>query len=743
MMTRAALVFALLLCACPPPPIECINGDEETCDAGSAPPDFCDSREDAIQDTVHCQLVVNDANGTERKSDVYISRLLDGGVDKDWYVAQMPTLTARSLLHVNGGYAGVQGTGVNFSMTVLKELADGGLFSIGSGIDKHGNASPKAIDLVVPFSESGARLFVLASDDATGAQTKVDNRTPYSVFVQVRDNPDSNEPNDTTPTVIPLTPGTAGASQGNTSGYLATNDDLDVYSFTVPAGGRKIIYIHLTGPMTSPPPTPLFGRLAYELFDPGMQQISTGQMDNDGLPIDLAIANLAAKDGVYTLKVHGYKAPNTTVVVKGDLTLKYDVAVQLLPDLDTNEPNDSFQTAKAVNPPPNSRTTLTGKLSYVPDEEWFHVTLSSRSAPSVLRWKMTVAETGGRFPPLSGVPARQLRVGSQVTLGPDTKASCVTNSTVCPKGFEDATGNQGLLVQDYCNNTSPTQCLLVQRNETPKFDKLKNMVGALPVQPNVNTELYFVFRDQGSRQIKYADDRDWTLELEWADDADEQSRVAGPTQVTLGGAPTASKGVLSFGYGKVLDPFDLTTGGGVRGPDDYDAWETDKDLFEFSYGGVMGDQNWTIEWELAHVDAGTVLPADIALELSFCTGAGPGVDGGLCAGEDRRIFAYSGSSLTPWYLPRSFGNATVLFDRKDVAGSTIITAKPVGCWCINSGRVGGGRFFANVAGINRLTNDPLYYTVRQSISPYPGSYTGSDGGPATCPVVDAGCGFAR
>jgi hypothetical protein len=745
-LPRACLGLSLFLFACPTPVVECIEGDEPTCDAGALPPDFCNTRQEADEDVANCHLTVNDAMGTERKTDIFISRLADGGIDKDWYLATMPALTPRSLLHLNAGYAGgVAQTAVNFALTVLRDQPDGGMVAIANGVDRHGTAAPKAVDLVVPFSESGTKLYLLVGDEASGTQLRVDNRNPYSVFVQVRENPDLNEPNDTMPTLIPLA--AAGENQqGSTSGYLATNDDVDVYSFSVATAGQ-IIYLHLTGPNSRPLPTPAFGRLAYTMYDPMNQPIAADEMANDGLAIDLATARKAQMTGTYTVHVRGYREQNSTAAIKGDLTLKYDVSVVLLPEKDLNEPNDAFAQAKAQTLTPNASAQLVGRLSYVPDDEWFVLTLPSRPVPSVLRWTTTVAMGGGRFAPLTGVPTRQFRVMSRVTEGAtaqDKQKACSDSQTACPKGYDDSSGESALLVKDLCRITNPTQCLLAQRTEHPKFANLKNHVGALPIEPNKATELYLVLRDEGQGRAKYADDREWHIDLQWNDDADEASRVGGPTQVTLSTGLTPAPGVLSFGHGRVLDPFDLNSGDGVRAPLDYDAFETDKDLFQFNFGTATGEQTWAIEWELTNLDGGTTPPAELALELSLCTGTGPVPDGGLCAGENRRPpFAYTGDRLSPWYLPPSFGNAQVLFDRRVQGNSTIFSARAAGCWCLNGPRIASGKMFANVASVNRVSNEPLRYEVRQSINPYPGMYTERDGGSATCPIVDAGCGFAR
>lgn len=737
---RAAtsLLSLSLLTACPTPPVECIEGDEDVCDAGTLPPDFCDSPEEAETDSTNCHLAVASGGAMmTRKQGVYLSRLLDGGVDRDWYFAQLPALTPRSLLHVNGGYQ-VPQTAVNFTLNVLKAAGDGGFASVVTGIDRHGAAAPKPVDLVLPFSESNARLFVLVSDEG-GAQVRVDNRNAYSVGIEVLDNPDVNEPNDTAPTAIALAPQGA-IQQGQQTGYLATNDDVDLYSFSLTATGRQIIYLRITGPDPHPmnPPPPY--RLAYTLYDPGDRPISEGAMDNAFLPIDLKTARLAPMTGTYKVKVSGYREPNSTAVIPGDLRVQYQVSVQLLPDLDTQEPNDGATTARAVTLSPNASRSLTGKIAYVADEEWFLLTLPARSTPSTLRYRLRVAGSGGRFEPLSGVPTRQLRVFTRVTTGAtaqDRRQNCRANATLCPKGYDDPTSDQADLVGSLCDAFDPPLCLWAQRNEEPQFAMLKNHVGALPVAANEAQEFLLMLRDERL----YADDRDWTIDVEWRDDADEASRAGGPTAVALSGTTATASGELSFGHGKLLE-LDVNDGDGVRGPNDYDAYTTDEDLFRFDFGGASGDQGWEYSWELQHPDGGSRPPGDITLELTFCQG-GPAPDGGLCTGAQRRVLAYSGDRLTPWYQPASFSNAQVLFSKSSTATSTTFTALPVGCWCFSADRTAAGSFYANVVGVDRVSNEPIRYQVRQRLVTYPGAYSTPDGGGGTCPVADGGCGFAR
>lgn len=740
-MRTASLVFvaavSLLFTACPENTDPCLENPDE-CDAGGLPPDFCNSQEEAESDSTNCHLTVT-TGGAEpaRKTGVYLSRLADGGVDNDWYFAQLPALTERSLLHVNGGYQ-VPQTAVTFGLNVLKQGANGPV-TIVNGIDNHGASAPRPVDLIIPFSESNAKLWVLVNDQGSGTQLHVDNRNTYSVYVEVLENPDLNEPNDTQATPLAFTT-MNGLPTASTSGYLATTNDLDTFSFDVPTGARKIVYLHLgeTGEHPTNPPPPY--RLAYTLLAPDGTAVSEGVMDNSTLPIDLSTARLVTA-GTYTLKVQGYVDPtDPNPKIAGDLRVQYTVTVQLLDDVDALEPNDTAATAHPVTISPNGKTTLTGKLSYVADEEWFALSLAARGTPSTLRYKLTVADTGGRFPPLTVTPARELRFTRPVTTGAtteDRRVACKTDRTVCPHS-EDDTG----LVNELCQVTDPPLCLQAQRLEdNPRMAKLHNFVGALLVPANAATTLYASLRDEGLGLSKYADDRDWTLELEWVDDADEAARAGGAQAVTLSAAPSTVSGELTFGYGRELDPDWDKTDDGIRGLSDYDIIPTDKDLFELDLSGATGAQSWDLSWQLDKPDGGAEPPGSLAFEFTFCSAPGSQGDGGLCVGEQRRIFAYNDASLTPWYLNQSVANGRMLFTRSDTMTTTTITVAPVTCACLSDRRVAAGVLFANVGAVHRLSNAPMRYRITQAITPYPGGSFTVDGGAFSCPVTDAGCDF--
>ncbi len=265
---------------------------------------------------------------------------------------------------------------------------------------------------------------------------------------------------------------------------------------------------------------------------------------------------------------------------------------------------------------------------------------------------------------------------------------------------------------------------------------------ATPVPANQATEFYILFRDEGRGRVKYADDRDWTITLSWQDDADEAARLGGPTVSTLGASTSEATGALTYGYGRLLniDLSDPPLGQGIRGPEDYDAFDTDEDLFQFNVSGST-DQAWQLQWIIDHGDGGT--PAgDVAFEFTFC-GSGAAGDGGLCGGAQRRIFAWTDRNLSPWYLPPTLQYSTMLISKQTQGNSTVVTVEPVACQCLSASRVAAGRFYASVLAVDRTANHPINYRVRQSVSAYPSTFIGDGGATVSCPVVDAGCGFAR
>jgi hypothetical protein len=129
-------------------------------------------------------------------------------------------------------------------------------------------------------------------------------------------------------------------------------------------------------------------------------------------------------------------------------------------------------------------------------------------------------------------------------------------------------------------------------------------------------------------------------------------------------------------------------------------------------------------------------PGDLGLEVTLCGSPTPSVDGGLCGAERRFIFGATLTGTTPWYLTQTNGSQRILFTKTVTQATTTLTATSAGCNCFAGAQaVASGKFFINVAGVNRVANDPIEYRLQQSVAPYPN-------GNVLCPVTDGGCQFA-
>ncbi|HSP78358.1 MAG TPA: cell-cell cohesion protein MtsF, partial [Myxococcaceae bacterium] len=200
----------LVLAACPSP-------GPGSPDAGSQEiPDLCDTAEEALTSS-ECELVLG----------ATLERYISVPGDKDWYSVRMPaTLGPRALLRVQAGYA-VQSTAVNLSVSLLRE--DGQQAVAERQVDAHGQGAPRPVEIIIPFSEPGARLLLLLGDEpAIPSRPAFDTRAPYFLKVEVLENPDANEPNDTTPTPLALAD-QGGVLLGSATGYLATKGDVDQF----------------------------------------------------------------------------------------------------------------------------------------------------------------------------------------------------------------------------------------------------------------------------------------------------------------------------------------------------------------------------------------------------------------------------------------------------------------------------------------------------------------------------------
>lgn len=740
-LARAALFVAaalLALSACPPTAPEC-DPEIDDCFDGGVPDDACNSAAEALANA-ECVLAANTARSA------YIGPPDGGKPDNDWYLLNLPSLTPRSLLHVTGGYA-AENTAVNLAVSVFN---DTGTMSLQRKVDAHDQGAPRPVDIIFPYSMGNSKLLLLVADSQTSPQPRFDTRSQYQVKWETLENPDGNEPNDTTPTDIAL-PGSP--PTGSKTAALATDNDVDLYQFdspTVSATNRKIVYVHITAPVDVMKPPPF--DVSFTLFDPKGVPVAEGKVANRFKAVDLATAKLATGDpGKYKLEVKGYRVANDPTVIPGDLNLQYTVTVQILDDLDTNEGNDTRAAAesKATGLTPGQSLNLTGRLSYVPDPEWFVFNVSG-TVPAVLHVRATVSAAAGRFAPISDRVDRQLRIFKAITTGAtasDRVTACKNDNALCPKGYEGSDTSRQL-VEALCATDDPAPCLYAERNEFAGFDNLRNFEARVPV--TAAGKYYVLFQDDGNN---FADDKTWSLEVSLDADPDDATRAGLPFQtqvssVSSGSFPTPPtsgqvSGVLSFGYGRVLNN-QPDHGEGARTPTDYDAVPTDFDRFEFDFpGGTTGDQSWSLGWDVIH-DGGSAA-GDLTLEVEFCDSTRPApTDGGQCA-IVMRALAYQEGRIAPWY-GKGLSDRTVIWDKASATNQTTVTATPAGCFCFEPRFTAAGKYFVRVGAVDRVRQDPIGYRLRQGIASYPQTYAGDGGAQVSCPAVatdgGGGCRFS-
>ncbi|RKH70604.1 hypothetical protein D7X96_11270 [Corallococcus interemptor] len=761
------LPLALLLLAA------CSSEGDDTPDAGTGVvEDLCNSREEALSNA-DCEL----KPGTPVERFLALTGDVKAG-DEDWYSIRIPAnANARTLVHVTGTYL-ASSTPVNLSVSVLEKDKS---TSLVAKSDQHGAGAPQPVDIILPYGTPDTQLIVVVRDAPTNpARPNYDARNRYRLTVELLENPDTNEPNDVTPTPIALS--AQGAVQvGNAQGYLATDNDVDRFSFPLTAG--KIVYVRLTAPDQGFAPN---YRLSYELLRPnGTDKESEGNVRPKVHPGVIATARKvqATLAGTWTLVVKGYRGTNDPVPA-GDLRQPYTVEVRVVDEADANDQssgNDAYAQAFARDlvGSPGTSTSFTGRLGYVGDQDWYALRLPAYAKPSVLRYRLVEVATTPRFDPLpvelGRLADRQVRVFTTVStsITAENRATCTNDAAVCPRDvreFPDAPS----LVQTYCNNKDAVLCLQSLREEADpaRFPGLSNFQGALPVPTHTGTAAYH-FVVQGGNG--WADDRDYRLEVSWADDdAEEVAAYSGGVEQerakTLNGvgagnlpvpgsATFEAKGQLSYGHGR-LRGNDRATGLGVRGPTDYDAVPSDTDTFQYQLPTLSApeDAAWLVQWDVENLpDGGT--PHGLALDLTFCDGNT--TDGGTqtctpvttTSTGGALTLAYSSSVMRAWHTSASapLSSYQALYQLEKTPTTTRVTVAPYACSCLERRFIKGGTLKVAVSATERTDYTPVGYTLRTAYGDYPRSYTAADGGsPTSCPAPSqdggtwvGGCQFTR
>jgi hypothetical protein len=746
------------------------GGDDDAADAGTAPvEDLCNSREEALSNP-ECEL----------KPGEPLERFLAqaGEVragDQDWYRIVLPADTsARTLLNVNGFYRAAS-TAVNLSITVLEPQAGGTDKALVKKEDKHGQGAPRPVDMVLPLREDlkGKTLLVLVQDAPdVASRPNFDAKSKYQLTVQIATNPDTHEPNDVPTAATPVTLASeAGQLVGTSSGYLATDNDVDHYTFDLAAG--KVAYVRVLAPDQQFVPN---WRLSYELRRPGFtEKEDEGQVPPQAHPGELATARKVKNAGTWTLVVKGYRGTDNRETAFGDLRQRYDVEVRVMDEGDPQDAsgsgNDTVQTATARSlegATPGAAaaaTSFTGRIGYKADRDWYQLRLPAFSAPTVLRYRVVPLGTGGRFPPLPGRPDRLVQVFTLVSLSTGTlndwRTACLSNAAVCPKGFSEAPDARQL-VEGYCTRAElpAPMCTHSYREEVEatnsRFSNLSNFQGRIPVPAHSSAvSYYFTVQDDGTN---WADDRDYRLEVAWEpEDADEVARQSAgqetPVQRNLAStiafpappdtAEFSVTGKLSHGFGRLRDGNDRVTGRGVRGPADYDAVPSDVDSYQFQLPSVDApeDRAWLVQWEVQKLaDGGT--PHGLALDLTFCNGDAPDAGNGcvpVTAGSrgGALTLGYRSDALRAWHTPSnaSLSSLQPQYTLEERPNSTVITLAPYACGCLERRFIRGGTMRVDVTASERTDYEPLNYTLRTGYGDYPKSYTVDGGAGVSCPAV--------
>jgi len=721
----------------------CKDGSTDQQDAGGPPPNNCSTQAAALANTV-CQLVLGQT----------VTDYIRAPNDQVWYIIQMPaSVDPRTLVQVTAGYS-APSTPVNLGVNLLDGSSG---TSLGRLVDNHAQGAPRPVNFIVRYSVANGKLFVLLSDQSIG-RPNYDVRNQFTLTSQGVIDPDPNHPNNIIPTPITLTD-SGGVLSGANFGYLSTTNEVDKFSVTVdPFSGRKIIYVHVGAGVYNPPVPYLLG---YAVFDPDGIKIAEDHVANEFLAPNMATARLA-KAGTYTIVIQGWRPADSTADVPGDLRARFDVNVEVMADVDANEPNDTIDqsTVRALSLGGNA--TLVGRLSYVADNDWYAFDLPANANPTVLHYSLVSLSSGGRFPPIPKpflqTLAREVRVFTQVS----DAYTCRTDNSVCPKGYEMFNNPWAqLMVEGFCQGT-PSLCLRSAREESVNFANLKNFEGVLNVPPHGSTMRFFiVVRDQ---QDNWADDKDYQLSVDWLSDNDESSFYVGGVkqpkvytlaQDTTGGFPvpppsaTYLKGTLSYGYGR-WSLNQVQNGQGVRAEQDYDGIISDTDRYELDFPGGLTpplDRSWELKWRVGAQGSGAG-SYDLALELQFCDGYAP--DGGTsCVVVDRSsrgsklVLSYNPASIAAWHNPS--GPYQRAYDRGTPPDQTVL-ARAYGCFCFEPRFVAGGKFFVNVSAVDRNTYVPAApYEIWTAFTGYPQSYQGADGGMISCPPTgpDAGCQFTQ
>jgi hypothetical protein len=793
---RSRLTFlvplALIFSAC--------SGSGTAGDAGDGGPipDICNSLPDGGLDRLpdgglhpECQLALGQQSQcTDPTQGCYY---INKAGKQLWLSVDIPASTSsKSLFHLRASYS-APSTPVQLAVNIL---AADGTTSLATGFDDHQSGKPQPIDIVLPYSVFGSAGTPLLIQCTDSTLRHFDDQSPFQIFVEVLPDPDPNTPGTATPVSFSA-PDSSGVSSGTCggaacTGVISVTGRVDEFALNLPtsSAAHQIFYLNITAPSTSLTP-PVAYDLAYQLLDSTGTVVVTDYALSPYQDVDLATARLV-DNPPYTLKVFAFMPPNATAPSPGDLRQTYTVVVKVMPDVNPQEqgptlPN-SFQTAAPVNfaagDLDGAPKTVTGRISYVADNDWYAVSLPASASSTRLHYLITPLTTGGRF---ASIPPNQpgdriVEVSSPVIAATSMIAQeiCLANppTTQCPVDLNAPQSALNLQASLCDQGDAGALCLFSERLETPGWDKLSNFEGIVPIPPHPGAAaIYYV--DYQSQEGTYADDLDYTVTLWWQSEGPENATgyhwdfsTAIPFSMPVdtgaanfpdpSGVPGASRsGAITLGhlYGKDTSPTD-TPVDSIYGPSDYDAIPSTIDTYELDFpAGAAATfpfgATWELQWKLAF-DGGTA-PMALGLQVAFCDGtiagdagcnivSGSGPTNPNGNGPGLGTIGYDTTPADSWYnyAATYTGDLEPLWDLQSGPGGLTITARPYGCFCMQENFLQSGKFYIQVVGLDRKVYQDVSYTLSTALAPYPQSF-GADGGTFSCPInipmADAGCDF--
>ncbi len=707
LLTLPVLACVMLAaCSDPPPPNH---------DAGANLEDVCNDA-DAAANNESCRLSL----GAEAQG--YLA-VVD---DVDWFVLDVDTLPARPILKVTAEYR-VPSSPVTLSMNVVR--ADGNS-SIASGFDRKLRGGPGPVEVTARLTAPG-RYFVILRHDTSLDDPAADRRNPYFVTAALVSDPDLNEPNDQQATPVTL----ASCATARIEGALATAGDVDRYTFDV-GGCQGRTILHAT--FRAPKPSLSQLRLSYELK--GAEGPVAADRSSTPFGEQTLITARLVSNGKYELLISAYKSPNSIGEMPGDPDFTYSVDLALYSDVDTNEGasgNDTPEHATPLALSTGQTRTVTGRISYIPDVDYFQVPLAASGSPRRLHYRLTWSTAAGRFTSVPTLQPRELNVVTESPSATDCKANC-PNGNRAPAA-------------DWCNRK---QCLWQRRVEDPQL-QFRNFEGKMLVPANAAGPWLF---QVGYIGASGADDVEYTLSVTLEDNSAEESSAMHDTPATAmpvtAGSPAVT--VLGHGHGQPT----LSAGRGANGlqpiprsSGDYDA-QTDSDFFVVSFTPPPPppepDGGWPVDDAGMPVDAG-LEPTPVALDLDWVIPPTGNQRAGershdvsmrlhFCETPDcnslvplTSYIGYRDGTGNVWYradltppMPEQRG-----FDFNQNAGT--FRVRDSACLCIDGQYAAAGKLFVELRADNRSSYEDVDVRLNVGVGAYPKSFTDDSGAQRTCP----------